>query len=94
MVLDKGKVAMILDKRKDSGVVVKLVEELRQAILLYQVGAVENHRSSRIDALGIAIATTIYRQSSRTVGCKSHLNVHTARADGRLIEPSLLSVYF
>ena len=45
MLLEKGKGARILDKRQDSGMVVKLVEELRQAILIYQVGldAVENH---------------------------------------------------
>ena len=42
--LDKGEGATILDNRQDSGVVVKLVEELGQAILLYQVGTVENHR--------------------------------------------------
>jgi len=41
--LDKGKVAKILDKRQDSGRIVKLIEELRQAILIYQVGTVENH---------------------------------------------------
>ena len=34
--LDKGKGARILDKRRDSGAIVKLVEELRQATLLYQ----------------------------------------------------------
>ena len=42
MLLDKGKVAKILDKKPDSGKTVKLVEELRQAILIYQVGAVDN----------------------------------------------------
>jgi hypothetical protein len=61
MLLDKGKGARILDKRKDSGTAVKLVEELRQAILLYQVGAVENYQSSLIDALWIAVATTVDR---------------------------------
>jgi hypothetical protein len=44
--LDKGKGSKILDKRKDSGIAAKLVEELRQAILLYQVRAVEDHRTS------------------------------------------------
>src|SRR5882757_8797566 len=34
----KGKVARILDKTQDAGTIVKLVEELRQAILIYQVG--------------------------------------------------------
>ena len=40
--MDKGKGARMLDKRRDSGAIVKLIEELRQAILLYQVGIVEN----------------------------------------------------
>ena len=35
--LEKGKMARILDKKQDSGTVVKLVEEIRQAILIYQV---------------------------------------------------------
>lgn len=48
--LDKGKMAKILDKKQDSGMVVKLVEELRQAILIYQVGTCKNRRSSRVDA--------------------------------------------
>ena len=43
MLLNKGKGARILDKRKDSGTIVKLVEELRQAVLLYQVSTVGNH---------------------------------------------------
>ena len=42
--LGKGKGARILDKKQDSGMVVKLVEELRQAILIYQVCPAENHR--------------------------------------------------
>ena len=37
--LDKGKAARILDKAKDSAEVVALVEELRQAIVIYQVSA-------------------------------------------------------
>ena len=44
MLLDKGKGAKILDKKKDSGTVVKLIEELQQTILLYQVGIIENYR--------------------------------------------------
>ena len=38
----KGKATRILDKRQDSGMVVKLIEELRQAILIYQVGPVKD----------------------------------------------------
>lgn len=34
----KGKTARLLDKTRDSGEVTKLVERLRQAILVYQVG--------------------------------------------------------
>lgn len=34
---DKGKVARVFDKTKDSGEVAALVEKLRQAILIYQV---------------------------------------------------------
>ena len=46
MLLGKGKGARILDKKKDSGTVVKLVEELRQAVLIYQVGTFWSQRSS------------------------------------------------
>ena len=34
----KGKTARILDKTQDSQAIIKLVEDLRQAILIYQVG--------------------------------------------------------
>ena len=40
--LGKGKVAQMLDKIQDSQAVIKLVEDLRQAILIYQVGIVRN----------------------------------------------------
>ena len=50
--MDKGKGAKFLDKKRDSGKVVKLVEELRQSILLHQVSTVENHRSSQVDEFG------------------------------------------
>lgn len=36
--LEKGTAARILDKTQDSQAVIKLVEDLRQAILIYQVG--------------------------------------------------------
>lgn len=36
--LAKGKTARVLDKTRDSGEVIKLVERLRQATLIYQVG--------------------------------------------------------
>ena len=39
----KGKVARILDKTQDSQLVIKLVEDLQQAILIYQVGTIRRH---------------------------------------------------
>ena len=84
MLLDKGKMAKILDKKQDSGMIVKLVEELRQAILIYQVGTVQNCRSSRVDDFWIVVATTVYRQSGHTVGCKYPPNVFTVQIDGRI----------
>ena len=52
MLLNKGKVAKVLDKRKDSGTIVKLVEELRQAVLLYQVSIVGNH-ADQVGLMGL-----------------------------------------
>ena len=48
---EKGKVAKFLDKKRDAGAIVRLVEQLRQAILIYQVSTAENYRSSRVDRL-------------------------------------------
>jgi len=42
---EKGKVARVLDKTQDAQEVVRLVEKLRQAILIYQV-SVETRRRS------------------------------------------------
>lgn len=44
VLLEKGKTARLLDKKQDSGVVVELVEKLRQAILIYQVRPTGSHR--------------------------------------------------
>jgi len=41
--LGKGKTAKFLDKTQDSSTVVKLIEELRQVILIYQVGNTRDH---------------------------------------------------
>jgi hypothetical protein len=68
--LGKGKTARFLDKTQDSSKVVKLIEELRQAILIYQVGTIGSLRSGRANAFGIAIAAAINRQPSRAVDCK------------------------
>ena len=51
MLSEKGKVAKFLDKKRDAGVIVRLVEQLRQAILVYQVSTAGNYRSSRVDQL-------------------------------------------
>jgi len=40
--LGKGKAAKFLDKTQDSSTVVQLIEELRQAVLIYQVGIIRN----------------------------------------------------
>ena len=37
--LGKGKIARVLDKSQDSGAVINLIEQLRRAILVYQVGS-------------------------------------------------------
>ena len=51
---EKGKVARVLDKSKDGQEVVRLVEKLRQAILVYQVsvGDRKGSRSGTIDSCG------------------------------------------
>ena len=41
---EKGKVARVLDKTRDSQEVINLVEKLRQAILVYQVSARSGRR--------------------------------------------------
>ena len=94
MLLGKGKGARILDKKRDSGKVVKLVEELRQAILIYQVGTIGSQRSNQADVFGIDIATTVNRQPGDAVGCKLPPNIFIIRTDGWLTESSLLSMHF
>ena len=92
--LGKGKTARFLDKTQDSSAVVKLIEELRQAILIYQVGDIGSLRLARVDAFGIAIAAAINRQSSRTVDCKFFPVVFAVRTDKWAVEQSLLSTHF
>ena len=50
-----------LDEERDSGAIVRLVEQLRQAILIYQVGTVEGHRSCGVDEFSIVVAKTVCR---------------------------------
>jgi len=92
--LGKGKTARFLDKTQDSSAVVKLIEELRQTILVYQVGDIGSLRLARVDAFGIAIAAAINRQSSRTVDCKFPPIVFTVGTDEWSVEKSLLSTHF
>ena len=61
---EKGKVARVLDKAQDSQEVIKLVEKLRQAILVYQVSA--KHRQSRKSLTrGAGVTTTVHIQPGR-----------------------------
>ena len=68
--LGKGKAARLLDKTQDSSTVVKLIEELRQAILMYQVCTIGSLISGRVNAFEIAIAAAIDRQPGRAVDCR------------------------
>ena len=45
---EKGKVARVLDKTQDSQEVIRLVEKLRQAILIYQVSTGDLKRSGSV----------------------------------------------
>ena len=66
---EKGKVARVLDKAKDSQEVIKLVEKLRQAILEYQVGARNSH-SRNLLTRGVGITTAINLQPGRPADCE------------------------
>ena len=79
--LGKGKTARFFDKTQDSSTIVKLIEELRQAILIYQVGTIGSLISDRVNTFGIAIAAAINRQPSRTVDCRSPPIVFTVGTD-------------
>jgi len=55
---EKGKVARVLDKTQDSQEVIRLVEKLKQAILVYQVSV--KHRQSRKPLTrGADVTTTV-----------------------------------
>jgi hypothetical protein len=61
---EKGKVARVLDKTQDLQEVINLVEKLRQAILVYQVGP--SHRRGRKSlTLGTGVTTTVDIQPGR-----------------------------
>ena len=67
--LVKGKMARVLDKAQDAQEVGRLVEQLRQTILIYQVRR-DLSCQDRINVFGIGVTTTINKQPSRTAGCK------------------------
>ena len=70
--LNKKMAARFLDKTKDSQEVVNLVEQLRTAIVCYQVSG--NHLAlARVNTRGTALATTVDIQPDReTDGKFSH----------------------
>ena len=63
---EKGKVARVLDKTKDSGEVIALVEKLRRAIVIYQVSS-GRHQCWKYLTRRAGITATVYLQPGRTV---------------------------
>jgi hypothetical protein len=55
---EKGKVARVLDKTRDSAEVVALVEKLRQAVVIYQVSA-GNRGGRKSLTSGTGVTTTV-----------------------------------
>ena len=69
--LVKGKAAWILDKTQDSGTIIKLVKDLWQAILIYQVGTIRKYWDLvELRCFGVAVTTVIDRKPSFAVDCK------------------------
>ena len=60
VLLGKRKAARILDKTQDSQAIIKLVEDLRQAIFIYQVGTIRNHG----DHAGLTSSRQLSQQQS------------------------------
>lgn len=86
--LVKGKLARLLDKTQDSQEVGRLVERLRQAILIYQVCYAQS-LPNRANAFGTGIPTTVNKQPSRTVGSKLPSIHFAVLADGQPSKSSL-----
>jgi hypothetical protein len=63
---EKGKIARVLDKARDSGEVIKFIERLRQAILIYQVG-IRLCWSRKKLTRGTGVTTTVNIQSSHPI---------------------------
>ena len=67
----KGKLARALDKAQDSQEIIKLVEELRQAILVYQVSTRDGDSHSRESSTrGTGVTTTVDIQPGRPIECE------------------------
>lgn len=66
---EKGKVARVLDKAKDSAEVVTLVEKLRRAMVIYQV-SVGRYQSRQLLTPGTDVATTVDIQPGVPIGCE------------------------
>lgn len=88
--------ARILDKMRDSQKVAKLVEDLQQAILIYQVGTIhqEPRESGMAYTFRIAIAAAIDKQPGLAVDCKPPPIVLFIGTDGWCIKSSHLSMRF
>ena len=79
MLTKKGIFVGVLDKAKDSAEVVALVEELRQAILVYQVG-VGVYWGRRVLTRSTDVATAVDLQPSCSVDCESLFLVFDSEA--------------
>ena len=66
---EKGKVARVLDKTQDSQEVIKLVEKLRQAILVYQVSA-KRRQSQKPLTRGVGVTTAVDIQPGHPSDCE------------------------
>ena len=60
--LEKGKFARVLDKMQDSQVVIRLVEKLRQAVLIYQVSIKDLQSRKSLTRRQVSQQQSIYNQ--------------------------------
>jgi len=67
---EKTKTAGFLDKTKDCREVVDLVEELRNAIVYYQVSRYYTDQTGGINKSGVDLTATVDIQSDRTIDRK------------------------
>jgi len=79
-ILDKNTAAGFLDKAKDSQEVINLVDELRNAIVAYQVGK-KHITLPSTNTSGIALAATVNVQPDWKTGCRSLIPTIYHRTD-------------